>query len=305
MSNPALSVFDPASVKMGGGQLFLAPYPAANPAAPSGSGATGTAVLSGGGVGSVTIGSGGTLYYGAPTVSFSGGGGTGAAGYATVSGGIVTSVVITNPGTGYTTPPTVAFTATPSTLLPDIIKGFFGLFYPDTKRVTLKTGVQPWAYLNSSGLKGKLKYDEVKFDPNDRIEEIIGYADTMFDGEVEFGDVNADKLADILSADSTEISTIAASTGQAGFTDVSVGGAASPQYVVAMYRSPSKKYAGQYDHVIIPRSVFKVDTGLEMDKKKAITVKVTLHGQGDLYLTSPNTSRPMVALYSKCTAQAQ
>ncbi|WP_256672229.1 phage tail tube protein [Pseudomonas sp. ANT_J12] len=58
----------------------------------------------------MTIGAGGTGYTTAPTVAFTGGGGTGAAGTATVSGGAVTGVTITNPGTGYTSPPTVAFT---------------------------------------------------------------------------------------------------------------------------------------------------------------------------------------------------
>lgn len=62
------------------------------------------------GVDAVTVGTPGSGYTSAPTVTFSGGGGTGAAGTAVVSGGAVTGVTITNHGTGYTSAPTVAFT---------------------------------------------------------------------------------------------------------------------------------------------------------------------------------------------------
>jgi phage tail sheath protein FI len=62
-----------------------------------------------GGVTAVTIGAQGSGYTSAPTVAFSGGGGTGAAGTAVISGGKVTSVVITNSGSGYTSAPTIAF----------------------------------------------------------------------------------------------------------------------------------------------------------------------------------------------------
>lgn len=67
-------------------------------------------VAASGAVDTVTIGAGGTGYTTAPTVAFTGGGGTGATGTATVSGGAVTGVTITNPGSGYTSPPTIAFT---------------------------------------------------------------------------------------------------------------------------------------------------------------------------------------------------
>jgi hypothetical protein len=75
-----------------------------------GTGATGTAAISGGGaVTSVTVTSGGTMFETAPLVKFSGGGGSGAAATATISGsgGSVTAVTVTSGGSGYTSAPTV------------------------------------------------------------------------------------------------------------------------------------------------------------------------------------------------------
>lgn len=63
-----------------------------------------------GGIGSVVVGTAGTGYTTAPTVAFTGGGGTGAAGTAVLSGTTVASVTITSAGTGYTTAPSVTFT---------------------------------------------------------------------------------------------------------------------------------------------------------------------------------------------------
>ncbi len=67
-----------------------------------------------GSVASVTLSNGGTGYVSPPTVTFSGGGGSGASGTANISGGVVTSVTITNAGSGYTSIPTVTFSSPPS-----------------------------------------------------------------------------------------------------------------------------------------------------------------------------------------------
>ena len=54
--------------------------------------------------------SGGSGYTSAPTVAFTGGGGSGAAGTANVSGGVVTSVTITSGGSGYSSAPSISYT---------------------------------------------------------------------------------------------------------------------------------------------------------------------------------------------------
>src|SRR5262249_53445704 len=61
-------------------------------------------------VSAVSVTSRGSGYTSAPTVTLSGGGGSGATATAIISGGVVTSVRITNGGSGCTSAPTVSFT---------------------------------------------------------------------------------------------------------------------------------------------------------------------------------------------------
>lgn len=67
-------------------------------------GATASDTVSG-----VSISNGGSAYTTA-TVNFTGGGGTGAAGTAVISGGAIVGVTMTNNGSGYTSAPAVSFT---------------------------------------------------------------------------------------------------------------------------------------------------------------------------------------------------
>ena len=67
-----------------------------------------------GGIGSVTVTNQGNKYSSAPSVGFTGGGGSGATATAVMSGGgsnqKVASITVTNPGSGYTSAPTITFT---------------------------------------------------------------------------------------------------------------------------------------------------------------------------------------------------
>jgi len=58
----------------------------------------------------ITVDAGGTGYTSAPTVTITGGGGSGATGTAVVTSGGVSSITLDNPGTGYTSPPQVVIT---------------------------------------------------------------------------------------------------------------------------------------------------------------------------------------------------
>jgi hypothetical protein len=86
--------------------------------APSaGSGASLTAVISGGAVTSVTINSGGSGYTSAPVIQFVGGTGNGAAATCTVSSGAINTVTVTAGGNNYTVAPYVVLTtSSPVTL---------------------------------------------------------------------------------------------------------------------------------------------------------------------------------------------
>jgi hypothetical protein len=86
-------------------------------AAPAGSGAILTPVISGGAVTSVTIANGGSGYSTAPVIQFVGGTGTGATATCTVSSGAIAAVTVTAGGANYTVAPSVLLTtATPITL---------------------------------------------------------------------------------------------------------------------------------------------------------------------------------------------
>ena len=95
----------------GSGYISASPAPAvtfSTPEIAGGVAATGTAILSGGGVTGVTIAAGGTGYS-AATVVFSApqvAGGVTAVGTVTITSGAVTAIVITTAGTGYTAAPT-------------------------------------------------------------------------------------------------------------------------------------------------------------------------------------------------------
>lgn len=82
----------------------------------TGSGATGTASLSGSSVSSISVGSGGSGYVTPPSITFSGGGFTGnlsqqAQAHAVILAGVVTSIVVDYGGENYASAPTVTLTA--------------------------------------------------------------------------------------------------------------------------------------------------------------------------------------------------
>lgn len=119
-----------AATVAGGGSSVVTTASPHNLSAPSGSGATGTAVLSSQTVVAISVGAGGSGYAVSPKIAISGGGGTGATAEAIVAGGAVVSIRVVTGGTGYTSAPAVTFTPQGGSLvrfttngtLPDPIK---------------------------------------------------------------------------------------------------------------------------------------------------------------------------------------
>jgi hypothetical protein len=119
-----------AATVAGGGSSTVTTASPHNLSAPSGAGATATAVLSSQTVVAISVGAGGSAYNVSPKVTISGGGGTGATAEAIVAGGAVVSIRVITGGTGYTSVPTVTFTSQGGSLvrfttngtLPDPIK---------------------------------------------------------------------------------------------------------------------------------------------------------------------------------------
>ena len=127
-----------------------------------GTGATATAVISGGVVTGINITSAGYGYTSAPTVVFSGGSGTGAAATATaLLPGQLASISVVNGGSGYTSAPTVALSggggsgATATALLSNgVVTGFditaVGSGYTTAPTITLSGGAGTGASATST-----------------------------------------------------------------------------------------------------------------------------------------------------------
>ena len=186
------------------------------------------------------------------------------------------------------------------------IETLFSLFYSGTagsrKTLTVST---PWAALTADGFKAKLKQVPVEFDPNDGPKYAISFQHLEATAEVTVGDLSAAKLAEVMSTTANAIMTTAAATGVAGRTTVGAGGEAYPTLYTGMYRYPSRKVSGEFDHVLIPFLTWELDTDYELSKKAVRQAKLTLkaNSNGGL-LTNPDTGRPVYWVEDRVTAAA-
>jgi hypothetical protein len=305
-----LAAYDNSWVRPGIGKLFLVPYP--QPA---------------GEVGKVTIGGGGSAYVQGGIATFAGGGSPTrqAQGFANVAAGVITSITITDPGAGYTSAPTCTVatgsgaTLTPALglasgplkwLLPsaspvfaDFVEGFLQRFYSDpTQCKVLDPLLSPWAMLTADGFKPKFKQEVVDVDPNDGPKFNLAGQDLLISAEFSFFDMNADHWADALSTPAGNMISIAPATGKAGRTRMGVGAERILNKYSALYRMPSPKFSGEFDHLLIPRCTVTVDADPQLAKSKEIIVKLSLSAQAEPSLVSPVNGEYCTAIWDYATA---
>lgn len=309
-----LAAYDSSWLRPGIGKLFLVPYP--TPATE---------------VGKVTVTAGGSGFVDKAAVTFAGGGTPTrqAQGYITVAAGVITAVNITDPGAGYTTAPTcTAPTGTGATLTPalgiatgplrwllppaagaatfaDYVEGFLQRFYTDpTTCKVLDPLLAPWAMLTADGFKPKFKQEIVDVDPNDGPKFALAAMDLLTSAEFTFLDVDAAHWQDALSTPAGNLVSIAAATGKAGRTRMGVGSERVLNKYTALYRMPSPKFPGEFDHLIIPRVTMSVDADPQLAKSKEITVKLSLSAQAEPSLISPSNGEYCTAIWDYATAAA-
>lgn len=305
-----LAAYDASWMRSGIGKLFVVPYPA-----------------TAGEVGKVTVTAGGTGYVDKAAVTFGAAptGGRTAKGYINVTGGVIQSVQITDPGYGYVTAPTcTAPTGTGATLTPalgngigpliwtappaspvfaDYINGFLQRIYTDPIGAkTLLPTMGWWANLTADGFKLKLKQGTVDVDPHDGPKFNLSAYELAVSGEFTVYDVNVDHLMDALSSTSGQRVTIAASTGKAGRDRLGVGSERGLNRYVLIYRMPSVKYPGEFDHFVVPRATIMVDADFQLAKNKEVTVKIGFAAQAEPCLISPDNGELCTALFDFANA---
>ena len=179
----------------------------------------------------------------------------------------------------------------------------FALFYTTgAERKALKAGANPWAVLDASGFKAKLKQEPVTFDGNDGPPVTISYQHLSAEAEVMIADLTADKLQEMLSnTANAQIATVASAT-QAGRETNAHGGEVYPTLYTFMYRYPSRQFAGEFDHVLIPFGTIEVDTDYELSKKSVRMAKCKIVANSSDLITNPDTGRPVYWIEDRATA---
>lgn len=212
------------------------------------------------------------------------------------------TLIQTAPGRIFLAP---AITSVTGATFAQKIDSIFATFYTDGVARKTLTANTPWAAITSDGLKAKLKQEAVTFDGNDGPPFPVGYQHLSAEAEVTVADLSADKLSEMLSGTANALLTFAAATGKAGRKTVALGGEAYPTLYTMMYQYPSKKFVGEYEHVLIPFATFEVDTDYELSKKsvRQAKIKITALANSALLL-NPDTGRPVYWIEDRVTAAA-
>lgn len=162
---------------------------------------------------------------------------------------------------------------------------FYELFYADgTTRKALKGGVVPYANIDSDGVTVKTKATPIKVDPNSGSEHTIGFADFPTSVEFPILDFDAAHFADLIGARAEDKVTTAPAAGVAGRLTVLFGAQKLPTKVVVLCRMPSILVPGEYDNKIFFRAAMEVDAEEKFQKKSAVSTKVILTCQNDVFM---------------------
>ena len=192
-----------------------------------------------------------------------------------------------------------------------ILKSYFEQFYVDgDKKIQLITNLQPWAYIDSKGLILDPKYKSIPWIPALGLPINAGKYLEGLTGEVNIGDVSADKFVELLTATANEVlslttsSTLYSSVTKKG---VLIGSQPYNGRYMMMYRFPSVNTMGQiipneWDHILLPRVYFDVEPKMEFNQSKPQDYKVKIVAEDDLFLMSPDSGRAIPCFFEETTA---
>lgn len=177
------------------------------------------------------------------------------------------------------------------------VKTLYGSFYTDGDiRGALTGAMPPWAVLDKNGYKDKITGKEIKMDPNDGPEEVIGLEDISYNGEITIYDVDVPHMKDILSAGAANILTLVASSTQAGRETGIFGGQRNLVDAMLLYRYPSKKAQGEFNNILVPKCTIAIDADRENSKAKARDIKIKINAKAFDLLLDPVTNLPSLWL---------
>lgn len=186
--------------------------------------------------------------------------------------------------------------------LADKVKELFASFYADGDiRNALKGGVTPWAVLEKTGFKAKLQAKEIKVDPNDGPEEVIGYEAISYESEMTILDCDVQHTKDMLSASAAQVLSLVASATQAGRETLLGGGQRVPTDYMFLYRYPSRQIPGEFKNVLIPCCNLVLDTDAEYSKAKARELKIKIVAKDSGLLVDPTTGMGVLWLEDHVT----
>ena len=175
-----------------------------------------------------------------------------------------------------------------------IIKELMAKFCADGDiRGPLANGIVPYATVIKDGYKDKIAAKPIKCEPNAGSDFIIGYESIDYSAEFTIEETDVDHLKDIMSASGAQVTTVTASSTQAGRSTLLGGGQRYPSDYMLLYRFPSKQCPGEYRHILVPCCNIDL-SGLdrEHNRQKNAALKISIIAKDFELLPDPVTGLP-------------